>query len=152
MALVLDCSVTLPWYLEDEKHQFAELLLDRVGEVEMWVPALWRLEFANALLMAERRRRIDQKRRLQILGQALRLPIKVDNELPDIVGLSDLAKRTRLTIYDATYLELAQRRNFALATMDKELIVAARTAQVRNYAAQVGADLSRRAQRPRGKR
>ncbi|MGQ0662337.1 MAG: type II toxin-antitoxin system VapC family toxin [Pseudomonadota bacterium] len=48
--MVLDCSVTLPWYFEDEKTDFAESLLDRVADTELWVPALWRLEFANALL------------------------------------------------------------------------------------------------------
>jgi predicted nucleic acid-binding protein len=44
--------------------------------------------------------------------------------------LLPLMDRFNLTAYDATYLELALRRNLPLATLDKELFAAARQAGV----------------------
>ena len=52
MAFVLDCSVTLPWFLEDERTEFTDSLLFSVKTTEYWVPAIWCLEFPNALLVA----------------------------------------------------------------------------------------------------
>jgi predicted nucleic acid-binding protein len=42
-----------------------------------------------------------------------------------------LARQHRLTFYDAAYLELAQRENIPLATLDDDLAAAARAEDVR---------------------
>jgi hypothetical protein len=59
VSLVLDPSLALSWYFEDERTAEADALLDRVVEEGAVVPALWRLEIANGLQMAMRRKRID---------------------------------------------------------------------------------------------
>ncbi len=121
MAFVLDCSVTLPWFLEDERTSFTDGLLFAAKRTEYWVPPLWCLEFANALLSAQRKRRIERARRLEALDQVLRLLIQVDAEPPDLTVVSNLAEKHGLTVYDAAYLELAIRRGFGVVTLDREL-------------------------------
>lgn len=130
MRFVADCSVTLSWYLEDEKTDYTERFLDSLESNQLIVPALWRLEFTNALLAAVRRKRISEARRQEIVNQAERLPITFDGYLVSLSHMSDLARDYHLTTYDAAYLELAQRQSLPLATLDSQLIEAARTANV----------------------
>lgn len=66
-GLVVDCSVALAWYLDDEKTAFTERVLDLLPSTETWVPALWRLEFVNALLFAQRRGRISEEWRSAVI-------------------------------------------------------------------------------------
>ncbi len=125
MALVIDASVALPWFLHDERSAFTDAILSGLGETEIWVPALWRLELANGLLMAERRRRIDRQTRLEALDLAEGMAIRVDAAPPGLREISALAERHGLTAYDAAYLELASRQGLALATLDRALAEAA---------------------------
>ena len=72
MALVIDASVTLAWFLEDERTRFTDALLTAIDNAEYWAPAIWCLEVSNALLMAQRKRRIEAARRLEAIDQAAR--------------------------------------------------------------------------------
>ena len=130
MALVLDCSVTLPWFLEDERSRFTDDLLLAAKRTEYWVPGIWCLEFPNALLMAERKGRIHRARRLDALAQILRLFIRVDDERVDLLEISALAERHSMTTYDAAYLELALRHGSGIATLDRKLATAAAAERV----------------------
>jgi predicted nucleic acid-binding protein len=130
MALVVDCSVIVPWYFESEASPFTNELLGRVGSTEMHVPALWVLEFASAIRNAERRRRISAEDRRQILGQAAKLALNIDATVFGIEKISAIAEQHALTPYDAVYFELAQRREFTLATLDEDLVHAARAAKL----------------------
>jgi predicted nucleic acid-binding protein len=125
MAVVFDCSVTLAWFLKDERTIFSDTAFELLESTECWVPYLWRLEFPNALLMAERKRRVGREQRLEILESAAQLSLRTDHVLPDIRALSALADRRALTAYDASYLELAARSGFALITLDRALAEAA---------------------------
>jgi len=125
MAVVFDCSVTLAWFLKDERTAFTDAAFELLESAECWVPYLWRLEFPNALLMAERRRRVGREQRLEILDNAAQLSLRTDQTLPDIRTLSALADRRELTVYDASYLELAARSNSDLITLDRNLAQAA---------------------------
>lgn len=129
MSFVVDSSVALSWCFEDERTSAALALLERVGETGAVVPQHWAAEVLNGLMMAERRQRVDAERRRQ-LGVFLRdLPLAVDSEtIVRLWGATQrLAERFRLTVYDAIYLELAQRRGVALASLDQELCAAAVT-------------------------
>lgn len=90
-------------------------------------PWLWPLEILNALAMAERRGRIDADKRHRLAGFLHDLPVNLDADTASQawVATSRLAARHRLTIYDAAYLELAQRLNLPLATLDAGLRAAA---------------------------
>ncbi len=127
MSLVLDASLTLTWYFEDETTPATEAVLDRVAEAGAIVPGLWRLEVANAFQSALRRKRISTDYRDGSLAVLAQLPIKTDADTDTYVWTTTLrlSERFGLTIYDAIYLELAQRRGLPLATLDKELREAA---------------------------
>jgi predicted nucleic acid-binding protein len=85
------------------------------------------LEILNALAMAERRSRIEPDQRGRLAGFLRDLPVTVEVETASQAwaATSRLAARYRLTIYDAAYLELAQRLGRPLATLDKEMRAAA---------------------------
>ncbi len=81
----------------------------------------------NALVVAERRNRIDAAKRAVYASFLRRLPIALDTDTTSQVwdATAALAVQFRLTVYDATYLELAQRRRLPLATLDRPLRTAA---------------------------
>jgi predicted nucleic acid-binding protein len=134
MAVVFDCSVTLAWFLKDERTAFTDAAFELLETGECWVPFLWRLEFPNALLFAERKKRLGREQRLEILDNAAQLFLRTDQALPDIRSLSALAERRGLTVYDAAYLELALRSGFDLITLDRELADAAAAERVAAHA------------------
>jgi predicted nucleic acid-binding protein len=107
-------------------------LLDRLIETGAVVPQLWPVEALNGLLTAERCGRIGSAVRRRLGGFLQELPISVDSETAAHVwqATAQLAESHRLTAYDATYLELAMRLGLPLATTDKPLIAAARSADV----------------------
>lgn len=123
---VIDASVTMPWFFEDESTPFTENLLDSMGGHEVWAPALWVLECTNVLQSAQRRRRIDAARRAEIADELRALPVRVDTQAPDFIVLDRLASSHGLSAYDAAYLELALRRSLVLVSLDARLIAAAR--------------------------
>jgi predicted nucleic acid-binding protein len=123
MSVVLDSSITVAWYFADERTAAADAVLSQVTESGAVVPSLWRLEVANALQMSVRRKRIDAAYRDASLEALRALAITIDDETnaqawSTTLRLSD---SYRLTLYDAAYLELAQRRGLPLATLDQEL-------------------------------
>ena len=133
MNLVLDSSATLAWIYSDETTEAIRQLFDAIAENGAIVPALWRLEVANSLTVAVRRRRIDADFRRAALADLALLDITTD-PLTDSLAWGEtltLADRFRLTLYDAAYLELAQRRTLPLATLDEELCAAAAALGVR---------------------
>jgi predicted nucleic acid-binding protein len=123
VSLVVDSSVTLAWVYSEETTDAITEVLDRLRDRGAWVPALWRLEVANVLEMNVRRRRHDAAFRDASLADLAVLPIGIDAETDRHAwgATVRLAARHRLTLYDAAYLELAQRRGLPLATLDKEL-------------------------------
>ncbi len=132
MSFVLDSSVALSWCFEDEHTPARLALLERVTQAGALAPQLWPLEVLNGLLMAERRNRLDARRRRRLAGFLQQLPISLDAQTATQAwaASASLAERFRLTVYDAAYLELAQRSELALATLDQDLHVAARALRV----------------------
>lgn len=127
MSFVLDSSVSLTWCFDDERTDATDTLLERVVESGADAPALWPLEVLNALTMAERRNRIDAERRQRLAGFLCDLPVAIDEETASQAWTvtAQLAARFRLSVYDAAYLDMAQRRGLPLATLDQELRAAA---------------------------
>lgn len=125
---VLDCSVAVAWCIGDEGDSSADRLLDSLSSGEALVPALWPLEISNALLTAERRRRLTRAQAFQCFEMLRSLPIVVDESTPSraMGEISSLARDQGLSVYDAAYLELAIREGLPLATRDKALAAAAK--------------------------
>lgn len=125
MPFVLDASIAACWAFEDEDHPRAALALERIRTDEARVPRLWWLEVRNVLLVNERRGRISETHTAGFLRNLSRLGVTLDRS-PDEAALLGLARRYRLTVYDASYLELARRDRLPLATLDIDLARAAR--------------------------
>jgi predicted nucleic acid-binding protein len=123
VSVVLDSSATLAWVYSDETTEAICEVFARLNERGAWVPALWRLEVANILEMGVRRGRHDAAFRDVTLADLAELPIRLDPETDRQAwgATVRLAERHSLTVYDAAYLELAQRRGLPLATLDTEL-------------------------------
>jgi predicted nucleic acid-binding protein len=128
VSLVVDASLTLSWYFEDERTRAVDAVLDEVVASGAVVPLLWRMEVANGLQMAIRRKRIDRDFRDRAIRHLGLLPIVVDPETDTYVWTTTLrlSDRFGLTVYDASYLELAERRHLPLASIDKALSAAGR--------------------------
>ena len=120
-------STTLAGIYPEETTEAVRDVFDRVIKNGAWVPGLWRLEVANVLEMGVRRGRHDAAFRDASLADLALLPVSVDTETDRQAwgATVQLASRHRLTLYDAAYLELAQRRGLPLATLDRELRAAA---------------------------
>ena len=121
--LILDSSATLAWIYGDEITEAIRRVFDAIADNGALVPALWRLEVANSLTMAVRRRRIDLDFRRAALADLALLDITTDQQTDSYAWTDtlNLADRFQLTVYDAAYLELAQRRVLPLATLDQDL-------------------------------
>lgn len=126
MPFVVDASVTASWCFDDEKSPAADLAMDRLLDEGAVVPAIWRLEIRNILLVNERRGRIKLADADEFLADLDRLPIQVHADAPSDRFLP-LARKHRLTAYDTAYLELAVRTTTPLATLDLALAQAARS-------------------------
>lgn len=123
MTFVVDASVTLAWCFADESSEMADRVLDQLEREEALAPAIWPLEVANGLRTAERRGRLDLADVAQIRELLTALPVEVEGvPLDAALGeVADVARRLDLTAYDASYLALAARRGFPLATADDRL-------------------------------
>ena len=132
MTLVIDSSITLAWFFEDERTDRADAVMRQVARAGAVVPSLWRLEIANALQAAVRRKRISAEFRDASIADLNSFPISVDPETDRHAWGTTLtlAERCRLTLYDAAYLELAQRLRLPLASLDQELRAACRGLRV----------------------
>ena len=128
MPLVIDASVAAAWAFE-EQHEIAERVFALVGAEAMSAPALWWYELRNVLVLGERRRQITEHETGRFLRDIARLAITIDTS-PNESGVLNLARRHRLTVYDAAYLELALRAGLPLATLDTMLAAAARAEAV----------------------
>jgi len=130
--LVLDASLALQWFLEDEAgRQYGLSILASLSTKRAVVPILWFYEVGNGLLMAYRRKRITFDQVDGFLTRLKALPIEAAQELPvELLELPALAQKHTLTNYDAAYLALAMRFSLPLATTDADLLRAAAAAGV----------------------
>jgi predicted nucleic acid-binding protein len=133
-GFVVDCSVGVSWATLSQSSTVTDRLLEDVESgTPFIVPVLWMFEVANTLLVLTRRKRIDHKEFSRARGFLTRLTPTVDDAGPRFAlsGISDLAEKHALTIYDATYLELAMRRGLPLASRDAALNKAAKVLDVK---------------------
>ncbi|MFT4216611.1 MAG: type II toxin-antitoxin system VapC family toxin [Micropruina sp.] len=127
---VVDASVTMAWCFEDEATEATDAVLDRLGSERARVPAIWPLEVANVLLVAQRRGRVSEAQVSRFVRLLAQLPIDVDDTGTDLVGLLALGRTHQLSSDDASYLLLAERTGLPLATLDERLSRAATSAGV----------------------
>ena len=129
MPFVVDASVSACWAFRDEDHPVADAALERLRTDGAVAPGLWWYEMRNILVVNERRNRLGASDVAGFLRDIGRLGISLDHA-PQEGEVLRLARIHRLSVYDAAYLELAQRQGIALATLDAELVRAARVEAV----------------------
>ena len=135
-GFVLDCSVTMAWCFDDEATPYTDGVRDSLADGRAIVPTLWPIEVANATIVGERRKRLDEARSSRFLALLNGLPIEIDSETAARAWIDTmhLARAHNLSAYDATYLELAIRLGLPLACLDGKLKAAAQAAGVSLYA------------------
>ena len=109
--------------LPDEQSAAADALASRFSEGSAAVPTIWPLEVRNALLAALRCRRItaaEFDERLEVLA-LLPLDVEPAADAATLKRTVALARRHDLSVYDASYVDLAKQRTLPLATLDAKL-------------------------------
>jgi len=132
-TFVVDASVAIGWVHPRQATRQTAAMLDAIADgATVEVPALWSLEVANALIVLVRRRKLADEERQAGLGWLRGLRVRVDHEMSALAfsRLGELAAAYQLSVYDAAYLELAQRRSLLLGCKDGPLRTAARRAGV----------------------
>jgi len=128
MRFVLDNSVVMRWLFGDGSPSdlvYADRVLQVLqleGNLAM-VPGIWPLEIGNVVLRAEARGLLSEARGAEFLGTLQEMPIQTDGQTPThaLASTLQLARRHKLSSYDAAYLELALRQGVGLATLDSDL-------------------------------
>ena len=138
MSFVLDNSVTMRWFFGDGKPQelvYAGKVLDAMKNTSALVPATWGLEVANVIAKAEAKGWVTEARSEVFLEMLEGVDIEVDAATFShaLSHTLQLARRYKLSSYDASYLELALRLGLPLATLDEDLQKAAKKAGVKRF-------------------
>ena len=145
-AFVADASVAVAWVHPGQATPETASMLEAIADgATLEVPAIWPLEVANALTVLVRRRKLTDDERRTALSLLRELPVTVDDDMAALAftTLSDLAAAYDLSVYDAAYLELAQRRRLVLACKDGPLRAAARCCGVKGWARHRSASMTR---------
>lgn len=135
MSFVLDASVSLLWLAPGTNPagmEYASAVLSALKESQALVPSLWSLEVGNVIAKMEAKNIVteaDAQRFITLLGRLdiVTDPATTSHALGDTLNL---ARRYKLSVYDAAYLELALRASHPLATLDADLTKAATLAGI----------------------
>ena len=141
MNFVLDASVAMCWLFLDARpaeraYALKVLAAMQRAETSALVPVTWGLEVSNVLARAEAKGLVREVQSEAFLEMLEAMDIGADRATFS-KALSDtlqIARRYRLSAYDASYLELAMREGLPLATLDEDLQKAARKAGVKRFA------------------
>jgi predicted nucleic acid-binding protein len=134
--VVVDASVALAWCFPDETSDYADGVLVALEGKTILVPAVWSLEIANAVLVGERRKRLNLPdiRQFTTLLESLSLVQDSQPVANHMNQVLPIARTYGLTAYDAAYLELSIRHTAPLATLDDKLQKAAEQAGIQIFA------------------
>jgi predicted nucleic acid-binding protein len=121
MRYVLDSSAALPWVLPEKHSAKAVQLRDSVRNAvhELLAPDIFPAEVFNALLKAERTKRIN-------VGEAKLLYASIGADVPTLhpylplmPRAGEIASRHRVALYDCLYIALAEREACEIVTADR---------------------------------
>lgn len=133
--VVVDASTALAWCFPDETSEHADGVLVALEGCTILVPAVWSLELANAVLVGERKKRLNQPEIKNFITLLESLSIVQDQQpiSDNIRSVLLLARTHGLTAYDAAYLELSIRQSAPLATLDRHLRKAAKESGIKVF-------------------
>ena len=121
--------MALAWFLDHPVPAYAtEVRQSLLEDARAIVPALWHLEMANALVVAERRKLLKTDDLWLSLARLEQLIIQVIETKSDFWSMRqalNTARELQLSAYDGVYLATARAEGIPLATLDKSLRSAA---------------------------
>ncbi len=138
MSFVLDNSVAMCWLLGNGRPAdiaYSLKVLEALKKTSAVVPGLWALEAANVVAKAEAKGLVTEARAQAFVATLMRLNIAIDTATAShaLVETLNLARRHKLSAYDAAYLEVAMREGLPLATLDSDLEKAAKKTGVKRF-------------------
>ena len=138
MLFVLDNSVSMRWLFKDGTEAdllYAEQVLEALKEGSAVVPGVWWLEVSNVIARTEAQQLLLETQSRKFLDTLRKMPITVDSSPVEQLWEQTLhlARKFKISTYDAAYLELAIRQNIVLATLDTDLARAARQSKTQLF-------------------
>ena len=133
-TVVLDCSVAIPWMIQEQSNAAIDALFQDGyrSAISLLVPGLWFTECGNTFNEMVKRKRLTLAQAQE--GFTTLRYCRVQADAAPTIDIQSrilaLAQAHHLSFYDATYLELAERRQCLLATLDQDLRTAAASAGV----------------------
>lgn len=124
-SVVLDASAALAWMLKSQATPAAAAFLEGGDDWTFEVPPIFAWEVLNVLLTLERRGSLSKAAYEQALAIYGRLDLRTSAPIIGMDNLAALARRTRLSLFDAAYLALALDQGWALASRDEALLAVA---------------------------
>lgn len=118
---VLDASVIIKWFTQEEKRELAIKLRERYinEEIEIVVPDLILYEIANALRYNNN---FDEKDVIKAIQTIFDMEIYIINPNKEILQKAiEISYLKNISFYDALYIALAKGMNFNFITADKKL-------------------------------
>jgi predicted nucleic acid-binding protein len=128
MPLIVDAGVAVAWFVRNQASTYTDRIRRQARKERLHVPAVWPLEFANALWQLQRRKLLSGRQVDTIVDLAEPLEIVVHAETPPPRRLVEIARDHDLSAYDASYLDLALRLRYPVACRDGPLKEALRAA------------------------
>jgi len=122
--IIIDASVVLKWYLDNE--EYGEIAIKLLGEYvsnqsEFFAPSLLEYEVTNGLIIAKRRGRIEDVEVLKALEGFINLDIKLKPLSLYYEKILHYCKIYNVSVYDGSYLALAEHEDIPFVTADKRL-------------------------------
>jgi predicted nucleic acid-binding protein len=121
VPFVLDASAALEAVFDDESGAVGQAAMERLVDDTAYVPSIWVSEMVHAMLQAVRRDRLSLDAAHGALVAITDCAITVVPDYREARALLDVAHRTGLSAYDASYLLLAIDTGCDLATCDRRL-------------------------------
>lgn len=124
MKYVIDSSVSFKWVVaENDSDKAQRLRADfRNGVHDLLAADIFPAEVANALLMAERRGRINPGELAIHVADILSTTPRLEPTSPLLQRVAEIVATFRISIYDCLYVALAEREACDFVTADEKLV------------------------------
>ena len=119
--MIIDASVAVAWFVRNQATGYTDRVRRQARSERLHAPAVWPLEFANALWQLQRRKLLSDRQVDTIIDLAEPLDIVVHKETPAPRRLVAVARDHDLSAYDASYLDLALTLRYPVACRDGAL-------------------------------
>ncbi len=129
MTGVIDASALIRLFIPDGPLPGGfETFMKKVesGDDYAIAPELLLAETANVIRRKCKNKEISEKEETDILNMIAAMPVRLLNHKPIIKNASALSKKHGVSVYDALYLELAQKHNAVIFTVDELIIKTAK--------------------------